>query len=39
VFVTLKGRGRLGFITGTKKEPIPEILEKPTKAEQAKIED
>jgi NADH:ubiquinone oxidoreductase subunit F (NADH-binding) len=33
VFVALKGRGRLGFITGTKKEPIPVNPEKPTEAE------
>jgi gag-polypeptide of LTR copia-type len=39
VFVALKGRWRLGFITGTNKEPIPEIPEKPTEAEQAKIKD
>jgi gag-polypeptide of LTR copia-type len=39
VFVVLKGRGRLGFITGTKKEPIPVNPEKPTEAESAKIED
>jgi gag-polypeptide of LTR copia-type len=39
VFAALKGRERLGFITGTKKEPIPVNPEKPTEAESVKIED
>jgi gag-polypeptide of LTR copia-type len=39
VFVALKGRERLGFITGTKKETIPVNPEKPTEAESAIIED
>jgi gag-polypeptide of LTR copia-type len=39
VFVALKGRGRLGFITRTKKEPIPEIPKKNNISRTSKNED